>query len=51
MQKIIKITILGIFFFIIGVFFIALNKDTDYNTEALIGKKIPEVTLEYFNEN
>ena len=51
MQKIIKITILGIFFFIIGVFLIALNKDTDYNTEALIGKKIPEVSLEYFNEN
>ena len=51
MQKIIKIIILGIFFFIIGVFFISLNKDTDYNTKALIGKKIPKVSLEYFNEN
>ena len=51
MQKIIKITILGIFFFIIGVFFISLNKNTDYNTESLIGKKIPKVSLEYFNEN
>ena len=51
MQKIIKITILGIFFFIIGVFSISLNKNTDYNTESLIGKKIPKVSLEYFNEN
>ena len=51
MQKIIKITILGIFFFIIGVFFISLNKNTDYSTESLIGKKIPKVSLEYFNEN
>ena len=51
MQKIIKITILGVFFFIIGVFFISLNKNTDYNTESLIGKKIPKVSLEYFNEN
>jgi cytochrome c biogenesis protein CcmG/thiol:disulfide interchange protein DsbE len=51
MQKIIKITILGIFFFIIGVFFISLNKNTDYNTESLIGKKIHKISLEYFNEN
>ena len=50
MQKIIKIIILITFFFIIGVFFISLNKDTNYNTELLIGKKIQGVNLEYFNE-
>ena len=51
MQNIIKITIFIIFFFIIGVFFVGLNKDTNYNTNSLIGKKIPNINLEYFNEN
>ena len=50
MQKIIKIIILTTFFFITGVFFISLNKDSNYNTENLIGKKIQGVDLEYFNE-
>ena len=51
MQNIIKITIFIIFFFIIGVFFVGLNKDTNYNTNSLIGKKIPNINLEYFNKN
>lgn len=50
MQKIIKITILLIFFFIIGVLFLSLKKDNIYNTKSLIGKKIPQINLEYFNE-
>ena len=49
MQKIIKITILIIFVFIIGTFFISLNKSANYNTEFLIGKKISKINLEYFN--
>lgn len=49
MQKIIKITILIIFIFIIGTFFISLNKSANYNTEFLIGKKISKINLEYFN--
>ena len=51
MQNIIKITIFIISFFVIGVFFIGLNKDTNYNTNSLIGQKIPNINLEYFNEN
>ena len=51
MQKIIKIIIFAVFFFIIGVFFISLNKDTNYSTEKLIGNKISKINLEYFNEN
>ena len=51
MQNIIKITIFIISFFVIGVFFISLNKDTNYNTNSLIGQKIPNINLEYFNEN
>ena len=50
MQKIIKITVLIIFLFIIGVFFISLDKDTNYNTKNLIGKNISKINLEYFNE-
>ncbi len=51
MQRIIKISILIIFFFIIGVFFVGLKKDTKYNTNVLIGKKIPNINLEYYDEN
>jgi cytochrome c biogenesis protein CcmG, thiol:disulfide interchange protein DsbE len=51
MQNIIKISIFIIFFFVIGVFFVSLNKDTNYNTNSLIGKKILNINLEYFNEN
>ena len=51
MQKIIKISIPIILIFIIAVLFIGLNKDTNYNTNSLIGKKIPNINLKYFNEN
>ena len=51
MQNIIKILISIIFLFVIGVFFIGLNKDTNYNTNSLVGKKIPNISLEYFDEN
>jgi len=50
MQNITKIIIFGIFIFIIGTFFIGLNKSTNYDTKSLIGKKISIVNLEYFNE-
>ena len=29
----------------------ALNKDTNYNTNFLTGKKISNISLEYFDEN
>ena len=35
----------------IGVFFIGLNKDNNYNTISLIGKKIPNINLKYFDDN
>jgi len=50
MQKIIKITILTIIIFIIGIFFLSLNRDTNYSTESLVGKKIPTINLQYYNE-
>ena len=36
MQKIIKIVILFIFIFVIGIFYISLTRDTNYNTSSLI---------------
>ena len=51
MQNIIKILIFIIIIFIIGVFFLGLNKDTNYNTNFLTGKKISNISLEYFDEN
>ena len=51
MQRIIKISIAIIFFFILGVFFVGLNKDFNYNTDLLTGKKIPSINLEHFEDN
>ena len=51
MRKIIKISIPIILIFIIAVLFIGLNKDTNYNTNSLIGKKISEINLKHYNEN
>ena len=41
MQNIIKISIFIIIIFIIGVFFMGLNKDANYKTNFLTGKKFP----------
>ena len=51
MQNIIKILISIVILFVIGVFFVGLNRDTNYNTNSLVGKKIPNISLEYFNKN
>ena len=42
MQKTIKIIILLIFLFVIGVFYISLTRDTNYNTSDLINKNSPD---------
>ena len=51
MQKIIKITILFIFIFIIGIFYISLKRDTNYNTSSLINKETPEFKIISFDES
>ena len=45
MQKIIKIIILFIFLFVIGIFYVSLTRDTNYNTSSLINKETPELFL------
>tara|TARA_B100001093_G_C26689701_1_gene954247 strand:- start:632 stop:1153 length:522 start_codon:yes stop_codon:yes gene_type:complete len=47
--KIIKLLIISIIVFIIGIFFISLNKSSLYNTKGLEGQVLKDVKLEYFN--
>ena len=51
MQKIIKFTIVFIFIFILGIFFLSLNKSSDYNTEYLVGNKLEKIKLESLEDN
>ena len=50
MRKIIKIIILFIFLFVIGIFYISLTRDTNYNTSNLINKNTPEFKILSFDE-
>ena len=52
MQKnIIKLSIISLIIFIIGVFFIGLNKSSIYDTKDLVGQKITNIQLDHFSEN
>tara|TARA_B100001250_G_scaffold196017_1_gene168380 strand:+ start:201 stop:722 length:522 start_codon:yes stop_codon:yes gene_type:complete len=52
MQKnIIKFFILLLIVFIIGVFFIGLNKNSIYDTKGLVGEKIKKIELDNFSKN
>ena len=50
MQKIIKLTIILFLFFILGIFFIALNQTSNYNTEHLVGNKLKDIQLDSFQK-
>ena len=47
-KKIIKLSIILLIIFIIGVFFIGLNKNSIYDTKGLVGQKITEIKLDHF---
>ena len=51
MRNTVKIFIVVIFFFIIGVFFISLTRETNYNTSSLINKEVPQFKIAYFDKN
>ena len=51
MQKIIKIIILFIFLFVIGIFYVSLTRDTNYNTSSLINKETPEFKIISFDDS
>ena len=51
MQKIIKIIILFIFLFVIGIFYVSLTRDKNYNTSSLINKETPEFKIISFDDS
>ena len=51
MQNIIKFLIVFLFIFIIGVFFLSLNKNSNYNTESLVGNKLGMIELVSFEDD
>ena len=51
MQNIIKITIIFLLIFILGIFFLSLNKSSNYNTESLVGNKLGEIELVSFEDD
>ena len=51
MQKVIKITIIFLLIFILGIFFLSLNKSSNYNTESLVGNKLGEIELVSFKDD
>ena len=51
MRNTVKIIIFVIFFFIIGVFYISLTRETNYNTSSLINKEVPQFKIAYFDKN
>ena len=50
-KKIIKLLIVSIIIFIIGVFFIGLNKNSFYDTKNLEGQTLKDIRLDHFSKN
>ena len=48
MQKTIKTIILIFIFFLITIFYLSLNKNSNYDTENLVGNKLNQIKLENF---
>ena len=51
MRTTIKFLIFTFFIFVIGIFYISLDKEKNYNTRDLVGKKLDEIILESFEED
>ena len=51
MQNTIKIITALIIIFILGIFYLSLNKSSNYDTEYLVGNKLAEIKLKNFYKN
>ena len=51
MQKKIKYLIIAFFLFIIGILYLSLDKEKNYNTQNLVGKKLDQINLKSFSGN
>ncbi len=50
MQKIIRSSIVLLFIFVFFVFYNSLNRETNYSTDYLVGKKLTKFNLKSFHE-
>ena len=51
MKNIIKFTIILLLFFIIGIFYFSLNRNSNYDTEFLVGNILTDIKLESLENN
>ncbi len=51
MQKVIRSIIVLLFIFVLLVFYNSLKRETNYNTEYLVGNKLTNINLKSFNDN
>ena len=51
MRNTFKIITFVIFFFILGIFYISLTRETNYSTSSLINKEVPQFKIAYFDKN
>ena len=51
MKITIKFLIITLFLFVIGIFYLSLNKEKNYNTQSLVGKKLDQIILKSFSGN
>ena len=51
MQKIIKITTIFLIIFILSIFYLALDRNTNYDTENLVGNKLVNINLKSFKND
>ena len=51
MKITIKFLIITLFLFVIGIFYLSLNKEKNYNTQSLVGKKLDHISLKSFDGN
>lgn len=49
--KIIKFSVIAIIFFVIGVFFVSLNKISIYDTKNIEGQTLKNINLKHFSED
>ena len=51
MKATVKVLITSLLLFVIGIFYLSLNKEKNYNTQSLVGKKLDQISLESLDEN
>tara|TARA_Y100001958_G_C21212463_1_gene538041 strand:+ start:1241 stop:1762 length:522 start_codon:yes stop_codon:yes gene_type:complete len=51
MKNVIKLITIFFIIFILGIFYLSLNRSPNYNTEYLVGSKLNKIKLENFNND